>query len=221
MLYLRFIYLYRCSLYIDNINYAICFNCVVTCSTTCLLKYLYSSKIKKIHSFVNFYFFCLYIYCLVLFHDDLNFETPVAIQLKKISLDRKESELSYFNNSKVIKSEYIKKTNSSTGRYCGICSESTSVIHPKGHIFFYSHTSSKTYRMNAPVDKWGSYPCFTCKKTPHSHKIGMRYPIMVLFSILNHWQGHRSANLYPGDDMHIDYITIPGATIKDLHHAFI
>ena len=31
----------------------------------------------------------------------------------------------------------------------------------------------------------------------------------------------RSANSYPGDDQHIDYITIPGAYIKDLHHAFM
>ena len=67
----------------------------------------------------------------------------------------------------------------------------------------------------------GAYPCFTCEKTPHSFKIGMRYPIIVSSSILNHWQGRRSANLYPGDDMHIDFITIPGATIKNLHHAFI
>ena len=87
--------------------------------------------------------------------DDLNFETPVAIQLKKISLDRKESELSYIYNSKVINAEHIKKTNSSTGRYRGIFSESTSVIHPKGRVFFHYHTSSKTYQMNAPVDKWG------------------------------------------------------------------
>ena len=153
--------------------------------------------------------------------DNLNFETPVAIQYKKISLDRKKSELSYFHNNKVSNAEHIRKTNASIARYCDICSESTSVIHPNGQVFFHSHTSSKTYRMNAPTDKWGSYPCFTCERTPHSHKIGMRYPIIVSSSILNHWQGRRSANLYPGDDMHIDYITIPGATIKDLHHAFI
>ena len=84
--------------------------------------------------------------------DDLNFETPIAIQLKKISLDRKDSELSYFYNSKVLNAEHIRKTNKSTGRYCGTCSESTSVIHPKGHVFLHFHTSSKTYRMNAPID---------------------------------------------------------------------
>ena len=31
----------------------------------------------------------------------------------------------------------------------------------------------------------------------------------------------RSVNGYQGDPIHIDYITIPGATIKDLHHAFL
>ena len=31
----------------------------------------------------------------------------------------------------------------------------------------------------------------------------------------------RSFNSYQGDPIHIDYITIPGATVKDLHHAFL
>ena len=49
----------------------------------------------------------------------------------------------------------------------------------------------------------------------------MYYSVLVSSSILNLWQERSSANNYPGDDLHIDYITILGACIKDLHHAFI
>ena len=38
-------------------------------------------------------------------------------------------------------------------------------------------------------------------------------------SLLNNWQGVRSVNKYPGDDIHVDMIGIPGGTVKILHHA--
>ena len=100
----------------------------------------------------------------------------------------------------------------------GICSETRSEIHPGGKIVSHNHNSSLNYRISAPVDKWGS--CFTCEVTPHSHKVGMRYSVLVSSSFMNNWQGQSSANQYPGDDLHVDYITIPGATINDLNHAF-
>ena len=55
----------------------------------------------------------------------------------------------------------------------------------------------------------------------HSHKIGTRYPVLVSSSILNNWQGMRSMNGYQGDDIHIDFITIPEATVRELEHAFM
>jgi len=43
----------------------------------------------------------------------------------------------------------------------------------------------------------------------------------VTFSLLNNWQGERSVNKYPGDDIHVDMIGIPEGTVKILHHAFM
>ena len=43
--------------------------------------------------------------------------------------------------------------------------------------------------------------------------------MIVTSSILNNWQGKN--NGYPGDDIYVDMIGIPGATIKMLHHAFM
>ena len=38
--------------------------------------------------------------------------------------------------------------------------------------------------------------------------------------ILNDWQGRRTSNDYPGDNIDADYLTIPCATVRKLHHAF-
>ena len=85
----------------------------------------------------------------------------------------------------------------------------------------HTHNSSKNYRISALANIWGNYHCFTCKNTPHLHKIGTRYPFLVSSSILNNWQGLRIMNGYQGDKIHVDYITIPGATVKELEHPFL
>ena len=76
------------------------------------------------------------------------------------------------------------------------------------------------YHINAPSDIWANFPCFTCMVTSHSCKIGLRYPVVVSSIILNNWQGRHLSNNYPGDDIHVDYLTIPGETVRELHHAF-
>jgi len=114
----------------------------------------------------------------------------------------------------------IRNLNQQRSRYCEICSEYTGSQNIQPTPVFHTHNSSKNYRINAPLDIWGNYPCYTCTMTPHSCKIGVRYPVLVTSSILNNWQGLRSINGYPGDPIHIEYISIPGATIRDLHHAF-
>ena len=41
------------------------------------------------------------------------------------------------------------------------------------------------------------------------------------FQSANNWEGDRSVNKYPGDDIHVDMIGIPGGTVRILHHAFM
>ena len=155
--------------------------------------------------------------------DKLTSKYPAAQQMKSISLNRKSGEQVMYISAKPSDYKNIRSANQHINKYCEICSEfipgGDESIKPP--IFLHNHNSSKQYRINAPTDTWGNYPCFTCSGTPHSCKVGVRYAVLVSSSTMNNWQGLRSFNGYQGDPIHIDYITIPGATVKDLHHAFL
>ena len=153
--------------------------------------------------------------------DKLSRNIPVEEQMKDISLSRKSGEQAMYMNAKRIYYSSIRAANSNLERYCEICSEYIMPGDNASSTVCHTHNSSKDYRIAAPADIWGNYHCFTCKNTPHSHKIGTRYPVLVSSSILNNWQGCRSMTGYQGDDIHIDYITIPGATVRELEHAFM
>ena len=152
--------------------------------------------------------------------DKLSYTQPAAKQMKIISLNRRSGEETMYINGKHHNYRDIRSMNQQLARYCEICSEYKFNRDIQPTPCFHTHNSSKNYRINAPLDVWGNYPCYTCTSTPHSCKIGVRYPVLVTSSILNNWQGMRSTNDYPGDPFHIDYISIPGATIRELHHAF-
>ena len=117
----------------------------------------------------------------------------------------------------------IRRKNEGNPKYCPTCSEYTSYVHDveKEPAVIHKHYSSKAERVKASVDSWGNYYCSTCKLTPHSHKVGERKFIMITSSILNGWQGDRNINGYKGDPLYVDYLGIPGARVKQLHHAFI
>ena len=146
---------------------------------------------------------------------------PAEHQMWSISHERKLNERDYILRSKSTGYMLLREQHQDNNRYCSTCSEFSSLVKPGVRPIFHQHNSSKNYRISAPVDLNANYPCTTCAATPHSHKTGIRYPILLSSSILNLWQGRRTENQYPGDDIHIDYLTIPGATIKTLHHALL
>jgi len=152
--------------------------------------------------------------------DKLSRNIPAEGQMKDISLSRKSGEHAMYLYAKRIYYETIRAVNSYLEKYCAICSEYIMPGDNASSTVCHTHNSSKDYRISAP-DMWGNYHCFTCKNTPHSHKIGTRYPVLVSSSILNNWQGMRSMNGYQGDDIHIYYIAITGATVRELEHAFM
>jgi len=86
--------------------------------------------------------------------------------------------------------------------------------------WYHVHHTSRGQRHSLPTDGYGQYPCITCKVSPHPVKAGERYAIYLSSSTLANWQGRRSKNGYTGDDIHLDYLCIPGGTIKTLRHAF-
>ena len=153
--------------------------------------------------------------------DRLSKNIPAENQMRDISLSRKSAEHVMFMNAKRKNYHKIRSANENQTRYCNICSEFIMPGDYTSSIVHHTHNSSKAYRISSPADRWGNYPCITCKSTPHSHKIGVRYPVLVSSSILINWQGIRSMSGYEGDEIHIDYQTIPGATVRELEHAFM
>lgn len=152
--------------------------------------------------------------------DRLRRDTPAELQMKAISIKKKMEEISKYKAGKAANSTLQKTDKNKLQNYCSICSESTSMIRPEPVCIQHLHSSSKDYRIKAPADIWGNYTCITCKLTPHSHKIGARYPVVLSSSLLHDWQGDRNENGYEGDTMHVDYVSIVGAKIPDLIHAF-
>lgn len=142
-----------------------------------------------------------------------------AIQMEDISRNRKSNETCSFTNSKISNYGNQRLKHKDDKYYCSICSEYPSPMIPNGKVIRHRHNSSKFMRIYSTPLRWGEYNCITCKISPHSHKTGVRHPVIVTSSILNNWQGKN--NGYPGDDIHVDMIGIPGATIKMLHHAFM
>ena len=142
--------------------------------------------------------------------------------LEEISRKRKSTEPATFVKSKIKNYSDIRKKNFHLGKkYCSICSEYSSSVFPQGQVIFHNHNSSKSLRMSSAPRRWGVYPCSSCKTQLHSFKTGIRHPVLVTSSLLNNWQGDRSVNKYPGDDIHEDLIGIPGGTVRILHHAFM
>ena len=147
---------------------------------------------------------------------DLNHRTSPAIQLRQESMSRKAFESKTFFASK---HDDCSAFNKNVNRYCDICSEHKSIIYPVPKVVQHNHFSSLRYRIDASTDRWGQFFCPNCRITPHSHKSGTRYPILLTSSTLNNWHGKRYENGYDGDLFHLDSIGIPGAKIEDLIHA--
>lgn len=151
--------------------------------------------------------------------DRLRNDVPPEIQMKAISMKRKTEEAAKLRMNK-IRNHDTQEGGEMFENCCNLCSYTSSVIHPSPKLIIHEHTSSKLYRVNAPADKWGNYLCTTCKNTPHSHKVGVRYALILSSSLLHGWQGERDENDYAGDSLHVEQETIQGAGIRDLVHAY-
>lgn len=97
---------------------------------------------------------------------------------------------------------------------CSICSASKSIIHQTKLSIYHTHSSSLYERTKIDLDHWGQFVCPTCKYT-HYTMTGDKLAVLVTSSALHQWRSPE----HPGDEYHLDHISIPGATISDLHHA--
>ena len=140
---------------------------------------------------------------------------------KEDSLNRRYNEGRRIMGNKHQDYRKFRDKNSYIYNYCNICSEMVSDVRPRLSVVRHRHFSSVVYRTEAPTDINGNYPCFHCKTTPHSCRIGERYPVLLTSSTLHHWQGDRAVNGYEGNPLHMDEISIPGGKIADLRHALL
>ena len=111
--------------------------------------------------------------------------------------------------------------------YCSVCSEIVTEAYPDGKMTYHNHYSSKEYRMEAALTDLGEYDCDTCEISPHTYKSGQRVALLITSSTLSNWQnilytreGVIRQEGYEGDELHVDHLAVPGATIRELQHAF-
>jgi len=156
--------------------------------------------------------------------DKLTPGTPAEEEMELISKSRQKHEHDTMIRRKEPRWKETRdkhgNTRSRKGKpYCSTCSEALSEAFPIQNIFHHNHLSSKAYRMDAVLDQYGQYLCYSCATTPHLCKSGTRYPVVITASALYAWHKQREKNGYKGDEIHVDVISIPGANLKVLQHA--
>ena len=105
---------------------------------------------------------------------------------------------------------------------CDICSYSQKAPDEKKSVY-HKHFSSKRLRKLLHVEfaLSGSYYCPSCK-THHSPYPTERTKVVLSDSTLHNFFAPptTTAKQYKGDTIHSDYVTIPGATLEEIFHAF-
>ena len=144
--------------------------------------------------------------------------------LSAASRARKNAELSQLYSAKSSLSYDIVRQYGSEKRhrpFCEMCSEVdlADESNRRWHIKYHTHHSSLQYRTSMELDEKGEYFCTTCAITPHGYKTGDRSPVLLSSSTLACWRGRQDRHLYPGDKLHVDELSIPGAKIADLRQA--
>ena len=152
-------------------------------------------------------------------HDHQGQQWGGAGQGKEESLNRRENEKIRNTGSKDRQHQEFRRRNGHIYQYCETCSEFCSSSRKFMRVITHKHFSSIKYRLQALIDENGNYPCTQCRDTPHSFKTGRRYSVLLSSSTLHQWQGARTINRYKGDEIHVEQLTIPGATIEDVRHA--
>ena len=105
---------------------------------------------------------------------------------------------------------------------CYICSYSQVYPDPEVEIFHRHFSSLRLREMTGMEDKTTVYLCPSCM-SHHQPYPESRIKIVVSDSTLHQFfapPGYTDTNQYSGDTMHVDYVTIPGATLDTLTNAF-
>ena len=113
-------------------------------------------------------------------------------------------------------------TSSRGGKSCDICSFAQKAPAEKKSVY-HDHFSSKALRELHDVEfaLSGSYYCPSCK-IRHSPYPTERTKVVLSDSTLHNFFAPPTTTVkqYKGDILHSDYVTIPGATLDEIFHAF-
>ena len=104
---------------------------------------------------------------------------------------------------------------------CSICSYNQHHEEDR-QVVYHRHFSSMFVRDCMEVNKSPSdYFCPSCKAS-HSSVQTTRRKVCLSSSMLHEFWApkHNTTTIYEGDKSHIDYITIPGGTVRDLTNAW-
>ena len=153
-------------------------------------------------------------------------KVPLELHMRDISRARRANEIRKMAEQKAEGADEIRRRAEKTAerdrnRYCETCSETISEAKPLLCATYHKHFSSKLQRMKMPLDELGQYLCITCETKPHHYKASDRVSIYITGSTMAHWRGRWPHQKYKGDPLHIDHLECPGATVRELHHAFI
>ena len=107
--------------------------------------------------------------------------------------------------------------------FCAICSCTITRVKLEMSPVYHRHYSSMSLRVNYPtsiLEAKGRYHCFNCEIVEHGCMQGARIPVILSSSTMADWATDaKKLGMYSGTPFHIDMLTVPGATIKELTHA--
>ena len=131
-----------------------------------------------------------------------------------------DHECKAFYEMKAENSKEFRQNNSKARPYyCKICSEVPMLDTGMLRAFYHRHHSSLMDRIcTRELDAFGRYVCEPCGPDSEVHpvKFGARIPVVLSSSTL-----HRPfKNSSRGQDIHVDWCTIPGGQVNTLAHAF-
>ena len=150
---------------------------------------------------------------------------PIPDQMTRLSMMRRWGEKAMSRRGQdheMVKDRRMWESYAMKKPYCYKCSETKTDVNRQVIPTYHRHRSSMKVRLAVTLNEQGMYDCNTCEQTPHHYKQGDRIPVLVTASTLANWQGgYRENGRYAGNPFHLDSVEVPGATIRELLHAFL
>ena len=125
----------------------------------------------------------------------------------------------YFLNRVTDYASYRGCRQAQADKYCRPCSELFDPHWFQPTVVSHTHNSSFGQCMKSGVNSEGMWACGVCEVSPHLFLMSNRRYVLVSSSMLNNAYQYIEYFHLPKDAMHMDFICIPGATLKVMLRA--